>query len=405
MSKLCLAAFVLAVLCAVCAYAQPPAPAVPPEHRALYEGLQQKLTELEGRFDRLPKPAEEAPVVWAAELLTAKGHRGEQLLSPEAFKGNQLYLDRLQEMGIKGVKVAIPYPLLQPDFPRCEEYAAFYAKLADEIHRRGMKMHVGGGVMFPQSEFTTIPAHLLDYSTLTVKTFLEARMRQVETIVSRCHPDYITLANEPSTERKLTRLPLTPASYARYIEATVGRIRRPGLSICAGAGTWDAPAYVRSYVDIPGLDCIDLHFYPIDSRYQANMTEWADLAHAKGKRVIIGEAWLYKELGSSGSEANWAPTMGLDVFSFWAPLDQRFVTDMVRFARTYQVEYVSFYWSRCFFGYADWTEQTGHLPPGEQLKLGSQAALRGLLADQLSSTGRAYQKLTGKQSPPLAVAD
>ena len=383
----------LILLIAVVVDAQPIDPTVPSEHWELYRALETRLTEFEGRLSKLPKPDKETDVVFGAELLTANGHRGEQLLSPQAFDGNVVYLDKLQEIGIRAVKVAIPYPLLMPRFPRSKEYTAFYARLAQEIHRRGMKMHVGCGVMFPQSEFTTVPKELLDYSKLTVDEFFEQRKRQVEIIAGECSPDYLTIANEPSTERKLTGLDLTPAGYVGYIGETVRKIRRPGMVICAGAGSWDNPAYAQAFVAIPDLDCLDLHFYPIDSTYQASLIQLIDPARRNQKRVIIGEAWLYKSLNASGSEATWAPTFGLDVFSFWQTLDQRFIEDMVRLARNGGVEQISFFWSKYFFGYDDYDEKTRRLEPGVLLKLGNQAAWKAIQDGQLSVAGRTYQRL------------
>jgi hypothetical protein len=91
-----------------------------------------------------------------------------------------------------------------------------------------------------------------------------------------------------------------------------------------------------------------------------------------------------------------APALfGRDVFSFWEPLDARFVTTIVKFSHAMKIDFTSFFWSRYFFGYVEYSDQIGRLPPGELFRLANQAAARNMTADppRPTLTGHTLQRL------------
>jgi hypothetical protein len=94
---------------------------IPSEYQDLYTSLEKQLN---GFHDYLNAnwDGSKTNVIYAAELITANGNRGEALLTKESKYSNRLFLDRLQEMGLTGVGIQIAYPLLEPSFPRSSEY-------------------------------------------------------------------------------------------------------------------------------------------------------------------------------------------------------------------------------------------------------------------------------------------
>ncbi len=55
--------------------------------------------------------------------------------------------------------------------------------------------------MFSDPAYTNLKPN---YQGLTWKKYRTGKKRQVETLIHEIHPDYITIANEPSTESRLT---------------------------------------------------------------------------------------------------------------------------------------------------------------------------------------------------------
>jgi len=367
---------------------------VPEEFRALYDGLDERLA----AFEQTLPPADAPPafeVTCAAELLTANGHRGEELLTDACWQGNLLMLERLQQLGIWGITIQVSYPLLTSDFPRHDEYLAFYKRVADEVRRRGLKLLAKTGPMFTQPEFARQP---ISYEGLTVDEYIRRRIEQNRLIAEELKPDYLTIANEPTSERQVTGLTLTGADQMRYIQATLAEVKDTGVAVGAGTGTWDTPRYVQAFAGLPDLAYVDLHVYPIYGGYLEQAREMARIAHAGGKRVIIGESWLYKSLGDEPGEsaaATWAPIFGRDVFSFWQPLDERYIRALVTLAHTENIEYLSLFWTKYLFAYADYDATTSALTPGELLRLGDREAARNMMAGTYSKTGEVYGELAG----------
>jgi hypothetical protein len=337
-------------------------------------------------------------VTFGAELLSANSHRGEALLSPESLAGNILYLDRLQALGVRGVTVQITYPLVLTGFPRSREYLAFYRALAAEVKRRGLALHVKTGPTFTQSEFSNVP---VSYRNLTVLEYFAGRSAQARLLAEELRPDRLTFGNEPSTEESITGLDLNVVNYTAFVQSTLRGMERRGIQVGVGSGTWDEAAYVRSFAQTTSVDFIDLHLYPLSNggtSYLERAVELAQIARASGKRVAIGEAWLYKasarELATGAASPASSPAIfARDVFSPWSPLDQRFVRALVALAHLERLDYVSFFWSKYFFAYLEPTPENLNLSPGELLRAADEAAVENILAGRYSETGLAFSRL------------
>lgn len=263
---------------------------IPAEYEALYKYLDGKLDNFSAQLNALPQ-TDARELTFASELIIANGNRGEELLQPQTFGAVQLYLDRLQALGIKGVKVAIKYPLLTQDFPRSNEYLAFYKKVSQELKRRNMKMLAGTGVAFTQPEFSSVK---VDYHAMTLDKLKTTMRQHIATIAREVQPDYLTVANEPGTETELTGIKFTVADYTEYVNFMLNGLDRRNILVGAGTGNWDDPAFIESLAKNSSMDYIDIHFYPINRDFTGRALQQADIARANGKRLIIGENWLYK---------------------------------------------------------------------------------------------------------------
>jgi hypothetical protein len=368
------------------------APQVPREHAALYD-------ELLDRLDRfrvtLPYSPRRGATAFAAELLAANGNRGAALLEERTFAGAVLYLDRLQKMGLAGVTIQMPYPLLDEGFARSEDYWAFYRRLAGEIRRRKLKLLAKTGPVFTEPEISPLAP---DYSGVSWDEYFAARTAIAARIAREIEPDYLTVANEPSTEAAVLRkTPQGPARYARFVGDTLRAMPRTrGRTLVgAGSGTWDAVAFVREMAKTP-IDYVDLHIYPLGGRhadYLDRARQMARAARRAGKRAIVGEFWLYK---AAASELTGAPThvemFGRDTFAFWSPLDQRMLETVAAFAAAEGIEYVSAFWSKYFFAGLDYDRYASQ-PPGALLRESDRQAAANILANVLTDTGKAYGRI------------
>jgi hypothetical protein len=88
--------------------------------------------------------------------------------------------------------------------------------------------------------------------------------------------------------------------------------------------------------------------------------------------------------------------------SFWAPLDQQFLVAVARSPQLAGFEYISPFWTTYFFSHVDYDTSTAQLSYSEQYARVSKAAAQNMLADQFSSTGEFYRKMTVVQSSTLS---
>ncbi len=373
---------------------------VPSEYHALFDELRETLEEFQREIG---VPSEPRRITFAAELLSANAHRGEQLLAPDALLGATIYLDALASLGIKGVKVFIGYPLLAPNFPRAQEFLDFYKRLAAEIRRRRMVLLVGTGAMFRDPNFTSVS---VDYSGLTFEEFKRGRRQVAEIIAREIRPDYLTIGNEPSTEARNTGLVelRDPQKYAELIAFILDGLDPEETRVGAGAGTWDDPRFIHELVRLPELDYIDLHIYPIVRGFLRRAVDLAELARAQHKSIIVGEAWLYKVGQAELGTETWSEAFRRDVFSFWEPLDQKFLEVIVELARAQGIEFMSAFWSTYFFAYLDYNRRTRWLPYARLRQLSDQAAVQNLLAGRFSQTGLRYGALIAEAAGSRTIA-
>lgn len=364
---------------------------IPTAYQPLYNEISQELetfdTYLNSQWN-----GTRSNITFGAELLPANGHQGEKLLTEENYEGTLVYLDGLQSLGVQGVKIAISYPILAPDFQNSQLYLEYYKKLAQELRKRDMKILVAIGNLLPDSSFTDLQ---VSFSNLTFAEYNRTKRQIAERIIKEIHPDYLTVANEPSTEAMATGLRVTVPEFTESVRYILNGLDRDGVLVGAGTGTWNHIDYVKSLAKDTSLDYIDIHIYPANFLEQAVTT--ADIARANNKRVIIGEAWTYKvynsELGDLGDIATQAKIFSRDAYSFWEPLDSRFLEILVKLANYNGYEFISPFWSKYFFAYLDYEVVPKNLSYGKLSQLSNHEAFRSIVRHELTKTGLTYQEL------------
>ena len=371
---------------------------VPLEYQDLYKQLQSKLTEFDATISS-KWDGSRPPVDFSAELLTANANRGQQLLTAGATSA-QLELASLQALGVKTVTVAIGFPILyQPFDPfHYQGYLSFYKQLAANIHAAGMKMVVETGVVFPNLDAAAY------YPTLADPLYVNGRAQQILTIAREIQPDYLVIAEEPDTEAEITGKSFvgTLSGFSSMVDTFLSQHNSPeftGTNVGAGVGTWlyGAQAYIGALTTKSRLNFIDLHVYPINLTFLNDTIALIDLAQKPpGKPVTMSEAWLEKRRDTEYSSVGVASNdfiFARDPFSFWAPLDQQFLTAFAKLAWWKQLKVFSPFWSGYFHAYLNYASAYDSIAPDQILQDASAVESTAIVNGQYTSTGLAYQGL------------
>lgn len=363
---------------------------VPREYRALYGELAIKLDEL---IARIPSRwnGRRAGTAIGVELLVANSNRGEVLLTDRVFSATTLTLDRLQDLGVRSVALSIQFPILTSSYPRSADYCDFYRRVAREIRRRGLVLVVEMGTTFREPEFSKVT---VNYSGLTMKSF-NAQLRQMaRRIVENLRPDYLTILNEPDTQANNTGLNFSVPNYETTIRHVAEGLEHGGAHLGAGAGTWSKMGYFSALVRIPELDYIDMHIYPVQGDFVIDrVIRVANMAQKQRKGVSIGEAWLYKVSGEELGRLSPVKAFARDVYSFWEPLDTRFVEVLVGLSHHVHAEFCSFFWMKYLYAYLDYNSTTKRLTPQQLINTMDLVAGRHIVSNSLSGTGEVFKML------------
>ena len=376
--------------------AQPsPTPApVPAESQALYAQLQQSLQSADGL---LGTPDPQPGLVFSTDLLTANSNRGTDLLQPGVLDATRLFLDRLAELGIRGVKISVHYPLLVSGFAHSQDYVQFYGLVAQLVRAHGMTLTVQMNVIFAGTPFSNVQ---VDFSNLTFTQFEQENRAMAQTIIDSMHPDYLVLLSEPDTAAALTGLRELndPQHVLEYVQYVLDGLQPGSTRVGAGSGSWSSLDFTRLLAEQTRLDFISIHVYPIQSQFVQNALAMAELAHANHKDVVISEAWLYKTAspGVVQAVANSVDASRQDTFSFWEPLDEQFLGMMTRLADRTGARVVSFFWSTRFFGYAAYTPALATATFPQASQAANAVANSALQADAFSPLGLSLRDLIAR---------
>jgi hypothetical protein len=213
-------------------------------------------------------------------------------------------------------------------------------------------------------------------------------------IARELKPDYLTICNEPNTEKMTMGLLQSPQQYAGTVRYVLEGLERGNTLIGGGAGTWDDLSYMTALADTE-LDYLDAHVYPLD--FLDRFLDISDIARSRNKRLVIGEAWVYKlssnELVGLGDLAATSRIYGRDVFSFWEPVDSRFLEVLVKMARLNGYEFVSPFWSTYLYGYIDYGDATKGFDYRRLRQESNRVSYLNMLKKQPSGSGLTYRQL------------
>ena len=303
----------------------------------------------------------------------------------------------LAKLGIEGVTISVNYPILDPEFPGQARYAAFYRRVAREVRGYGMTLAIETDDLFSGTPYSSVR---WSYAGLTLDSYARAKAAMARVVIANMHPRYLSLEGEADTEAFLTGLPLdNPANYARIVSAEIARVGpHPGTLLGAGPGSWSPLAFDRALAPIRGLDYLDTHLYPTDAQAIANIDALAQIAHARRKLLVMEEAWLYKALGPDPlaplGETNLQAHV-LSYYSFFAPLDQEFLSKLVALTRADGFSYVSPFGEFSFLAYLDYTPAMASMSFRALTRAYDGVVAPALAAGSLSATGEAYARLVG----------
>jgi hypothetical protein len=368
-----------------------PVPAkVPEAYRAVYRELESELSQLNPIL-AAPWGRKSGPTAFGVELIVANRNPGEDLLNEQVLQATALTLDRVKQIGIKSVSLSIQYPILTRSFPETTAYREFYRKVAAEVRQRGLLLAVEMGAMSRAPEVNRVP---VDYKGLTREVFNAGLREMAEAVIADIHPDYLTVLSEPDTQTRNTGLAFSASQFAATVKSAVTGLDPGSTWIGAGAGTWLALDYFKALADIPELNYLDLHIYPIQHGFaSARVLKATEAAQARGKGISIGNAWLYKISGRELGRVNPVEAFARDAYSFWQPLDERFVATVVNLAHTIQAEFCSFFGMDLLYAYVDYTPETSRLEPAQLMQASRAAATEKILAGKLSGTGEQFKNL------------
>ena len=403
----------IALLIAVCALpALAQTATVPLEFQDLNTALASKLAAFDATIAS-QWDGSKPPVDFSAELFTANGNRGRQLLTAGAATGAQLELASLQALGVKAVTVAIGFPILYQPFDPADYpgFLSFYRQLAAEIRAAGMKMVVETGVVFPGVFSEGSGLDVADYYlNLANSQYLTGRAQQVVTIAREIQPDYLVIAEEPDTEAELTGKPFiaTVTGFSSMVDTFLSQLDSAGFTgtnVGAGVGTWidGAQGYIQTLAAKSRLNFIDLHVYPIDRTFLNDTITLVDLAQSAGKPVTMCEAWLEKRRDTEFTGVAVADDPAIfarDPFSFWAPVDRQFLTAFTKLAWWKQLKVFSPFWSGYFHAYLNYNSVYDSIAPDQILNDAFVVESTAIENGQYTSTGLAYQSLIA----PAAVS-
>ncbi len=234
------------------------ASSVPDEYQDLFIHLNTYLTTLHQDLDRRWDHQLHPGFIPMAGLLPANSNSGLDLLREGNLEMTGLFIERLREMGCRGVQLDIQFPVLDPNYyifakargllpassPGAAEMLAYYKAVVQEVRRQGLKLSIESQVVFTQPTFSSLPvAEYYGYFDADgwagLARYKQYKLDMLKTIALELRPDFLTIGDEPETEMWLTKIRLLadPDNYFQMtMELTAGvkLVRPAGLKIGSG---------------------------------------------------------------------------------------------------------------------------------------------------------------------------
>jgi hypothetical protein len=336
----------------------------------------------------------------AGALNLADGNRGSALLGPGTLTEIAQVLDDFEQMGVGAVMLEIGYPMLLPDFPDSGAYLAFYEKVASLAAARSMALSVELNPVFPDPRISSLHP---DYRGLTTATYATEQRQEAQLVIDDLHPKYLTLLDEPSTFAYNLGLPIARAgAVVAVLNEELDGLRRGTTMIGAGIGTWESPGIEQAIATRTSVDYLSVHLYPTGPDQIATLDRVTEIAAQSSKPLVMDETWLSKSNPSGRPGAGNAVVEQTEKnWSFWEPLDARFMTAVVGYARAHGLALVAPFSTDLFFGYVDWSRSLQASPSSalrtraSDVEL-SNIELSNIEADRVDAVGTAYEVAIGR---------
>lgn len=372
---------------------------VPPQYRATYAELAANIVDLQnqdGAGSRDPGGPRGGPVI-ACGLELADGNRGRSLLAPTTLPRIVQVLDRFEQLGVEGVMLEVGYPLLLPSFPDSSAYLRFYSQVAADIAARHMILSIELNPVFRDPQISSVHP---DYRGLTVTTYAAQQRHEAQIVIDDLHPKYLTVLDEPSTFAYNLGLPIAhTGAVVSLLDSELSGLDRRGTMIGAGIGTWEDPTVEKAIATETSVDYLSVHVYPTGPSQIATLNAVTSIAAAAGKPLVMDETWLSKSDPSGRPGVGNADVEGkIKNWSFWEPLDARFLDVIVRYARDHGISLVSPFSSDLFFGYVAWSPQLEGQSKAAVNARTFGVEVANLDADRYSTVGEAYGMITRARS-------
>lgn len=364
---------------------------VPPKYQNLYSDLSNELENYRDAVAAMPTTRRRGsnPLVRGVELLDANANRGTALFGPTVLSSVSRDITHFKAAGVTGLTLGIKLPYLLSSYSGADaaRYLAFYESVAAMIRSHHMTVDVELSAAFCGTAYSscsfTFPNTVAGLATLTAQ--------QARIVISKIHPNFLTLISEDTTDALLTKDPTldTVAGSAAFVSQALRQIgRHPGVSVGAGAATWEPPAFNQALLQLP-IDYLDLHIYPIGPTEVSNLIRDTALANAAHKPVMADEVWLYKEISPTGTPTG-TSVSDLNNFSFFAPLDARFASITQQWAAKAGAVYDSAFWSWQLFGYVSWTPVLDVASYGQLSLVADTDAIEAMMAGRITSFDQAW---------------
>jgi hypothetical protein len=172
---------------------------VPSQHQIQYSTVQNLLNQFNSSLGS--EPSSYNSFAYATELLPANGNQGPTLFNPNNLKGVETNLEALEAMGVKGVTIALGYPLLDPTFPNSTQYLQYFKTVVSMCHQDGFTVDVESQVLFANTVYSPIT---FEWSNLSYSQYVVNHIAQDNLICSQIKPDILEIGVEADTEASLT---------------------------------------------------------------------------------------------------------------------------------------------------------------------------------------------------------
>ena len=384
--------------------ARGPAAGVPARFAPLYSELDLQLAAAQTTALELPGAGQACPVM-APSLYPASSYFGPAEPGSDRWKDLMTALDGFQALGVNAVSLMVSFPDLTAEVKDPEPLLKSYGALAAELRARKMKLLVEHFVYPPwaptrEGKFVAGIKALPDPEG----AFLDYKKKEINLILSRIKPDYLTIVTEPGTCDKFLGVSVSTEDYVQWLNGLLAELSasgaKGGTKLGAGAGAWEPERYVSAFTKIKGLDYVDIHFYPMKLGPEdlfAKFLRLADQIKADdpSKELVVSETWLYKHGADEPKGVFSAEAYGRNGYDFWAPLDARFLELINTVGKKKGLAVIAPYFPQFFFTAGKFDPAVApDWPAGmtEEWRLALGAAGRGAV----SPTGKAFGEMLGR---------